>query len=74
VSGEDLDDLLQIASRLMREATAPSSGLRSGQRWVYGRTARACRRCGGPIRSALTGATARRAYWCPRCQPAPGPR
>lgn len=41
-----------------------------GTSYVYGRTGRPCRRCGMPIRSATTGRHARRAYWCPRCQPA----
>jgi endonuclease-8 len=42
---------------------------------VYGRTGRPCPRCGTRIRSAATrahpDAPPRRAYWCPRCQPAP---
>lgn len=47
--------------------------------WVYGRTGRACRRCGTQIRSGfLGGATTvadpragreRVTYWCPTCQP-----
>lgn len=36
---------------------------------VYGRTGRPCRRCGTPIVSARMGRDARRAYWCPKCQP-----
>ena len=36
---------------------------------VYGRRARPCRRCGGPITSARVGRFQRSAYWCPHCQP-----
>ena len=37
-------------------------------RHVYRRAGRACRRCGGVIRSRPQGETARTAYWCPGCQ------
>jgi endonuclease-8 len=38
--------------------------------WVYRRTARPCRRCRTPIRSARQGADLpRTTYWCPTCQP-----
>lgn len=40
---------------------------------VYHRARGSCRRCGSPIRSALMGEWQRSTYWCPRCQPAPGP-
>jgi endonuclease-8 len=38
--------------------------------WVYGRSGKACRRCGAAIQSRKTGLDARLTYWCPRCQPA----
>ena len=38
---------------------------------VYGRTRRACRRCGSAIRERRTGRDRRMTYWCPTCQPAP---
>lgn len=39
---------------------------RDDAHYVYGRTGRACRRCGTPVRSAdLAGRTL---YWCPTCQ------
>jgi endonuclease-8 len=42
-------------------------------RQAYGRPARACRRCGTPIRSWLQGDNARLVFWCPQCQPGPEP-
>lgn len=41
--------------------------------WVYGRGGRACRRCGTPIASKVTGVDGRLTYWCPQCQPATTP-
>ena len=43
--------------------------LGNGRLAVYGRTHRACPRCGAAIESARTGPHARGTYWCPRCQP-----
>ena len=40
--------------------------------WVYGRGHQPCRRCGARIRQAELGG--RVSYWCPRCQPEPGPQ
>jgi len=51
---------------------APAAALpgRRGPRlWVYGRAGRPCRRCSTVIRSRVSGALARRTYWCPSCQP-----
>lgn len=39
--------------------------------FVYGRSGRACRRCGSAIDVKKTGTNARLTYWCPRCQPEP---
>ncbi len=39
---------------------------------VYGRSGRACRRCGAAIEWARHGPHARSTYWCEVCQPAPG--
>jgi len=41
--------------------------------WVYGR--RTCLRCGGPVKRGEQGAAPgeRVSYWCPHCQPGPGP-
>ncbi|MGE3288852.1 MAG: DNA-formamidopyrimidine glycosylase family protein [Pseudonocardia sp.] len=48
---------------------------RGREQWVYGRARRPCRRCGTRIRAAHQGAGVhdRVTYWCPRCQPGPGP-
>jgi len=39
-----------------------------GERWVYRRAGRPCRRCGAIILSATLGPLPRRVYWCPACQ------
>jgi endonuclease-8 len=39
-----------------------------GERWVYRRAGRPCRRCGAIILSATLGFPPRRLYWCPACQ------
>ena len=62
--------LLQANSRGgARVTTVPGT---PGNLYVYGRTGRACLRCGTPIRSTVTrardGANPRRVYWCPACQ------
>ncbi|WP_424890755.1 DNA-formamidopyrimidine glycosylase family protein [Streptomyces sp. XH2] len=43
--------------------------------WVYGRAGRPCRRCGTPLLTAGQGDAGRErvTYWCPGCQPGPGP-
>lgn len=50
---------------------------RRGQdHWVSGRGGEPCRRCGATIRvvAEIPGdADRRRTWWCPRCQPGPGP-
>ena len=61
----DIDRLVKTAARLM----SASVGGDRPERLVYRRTGRPCRRCGRPIRSAVIGEQARRAYWCPSCQP-----
>jgi endonuclease VIII len=79
VSDETLMRLLVRGTRLTkansrggaRITTAPGT---PGNTYVYGRSGRACRRCGTPISSATSRApwsdTPRRVYWCPSCQPA----
>lgn len=48
---------------------------RARQHWVFGRDRQRCRRCGTRVRIAEQGegVYARVSYWCPRCQPGPGP-
>ena len=41
-------------------------------RTVQSRKGKPCLRCGTPIESAAVGDNARRAYWCPNCQPLEG--
>jgi endonuclease VIII len=64
VRDDEVESLLQTASRLMR-------GPRRRNR-VYRRSARPCPRCGTTIRSRGQGENARMAYWCPSCQAGTG--
>jgi endonuclease-8 len=80
----DLDDatlgrLVAIARRLLLDnasaARGPGRVTTAGDRgapgplYVYRRTGRPCRRCGGPIASARQGGELpRTTYWCPSCQ------
>ena len=44
--------------------------------WVTGRQRQGCRRCRGPVsvQAEVAGDAAnRRTWWCPACQPGPGP-
>lgn len=56
--------VLDAAHRLMRTGVEGTRPLRH----VYRRAGRACRRCGGVIRSHPQGRPSRVAYWCPGCQ------
>jgi endonuclease-8 len=77
----DLRAVVALAQRLLsanreRPEQVTTGSLRRGeQHWVYGRTGQPCRRCGTAILAGDLGdedddPQARRAYWCPRCQPA----
>ncbi len=49
---------------------------RGHQHWVVGRAGRPCLRCGTEVRvveGVPNDPTRRRTWWCPRCQPGPGP-
>jgi len=61
-------DLLFSNRNRSRRLTTPDPG---DPLWVYRRTTRPCRRCGGPIRCAMQGASPaqRSTWWCPACQP-----
>jgi endonuclease VIII len=62
------DCLLQVigATRtLMQEAVETGRQPRT----VQSRKGKPCLRCGATIESASVGDNARRAYWCPVCQP-----
>jgi endonuclease-8 len=71
----ELSKRLLLANRDRPEQSTTGSLRRDARSWVYGRSGQPCRRCGSRIRAADLGpgVTARRVYWCPRCQPGPGP-
>ena len=66
-------DLIMAAQTLMRANLGADVGRDFGQGQnksnVYRRTGRPCRVCSTPIESQVQGTQARRAYWCPTCQP-----
>jgi endonuclease VIII len=66
--------LVETAHRMLRAnlGTARRRTVPEGLA-VYGRGGEPCRRCGTPIRRAVHGEHVRSTYWCPTCQPAPGP-
>jgi formamidopyrimidine-DNA glycosylase len=52
------------------------SSARGDGHWVTGRQRQGCRRCGGPVSVSAEvpgDAANRRTWWCPACQPGPGP-
>jgi endonuclease-8 len=73
--------LITLSRTLMlRNADRPEQSTtgelgRGRQHWVFERSKQRCRRCGTRIRTAEQGdgVYARLAYWCPTCQPGPGP-
>ncbi|HEY9389871.1 MAG TPA: DNA-formamidopyrimidine glycosylase family protein [Mycobacteriales bacterium] len=77
----DLPALVDIVHRLMRanrdhDWQATTGMLRPGSTtWVFERAGRPCRRCGDGVRVADQGRApyGRPSYWCPTCQPGPGP-
>lgn len=77
------------ANKLRTAQTTTGDTRRGQQLWVYRRDRQPCRRCGTPVRVAMQGppglgagaqqesrqaSQERATYWCPRCQPGPGPR
>jgi endonuclease-8 len=84
----DLAPLVDLAHRLLRfSVSGATTGARTSQvttgdprpghdHWVAGRAGRPCRRCGTTVRvvEEVPGdAGRRRTWWCPSCQPGPGP-
>jgi formamidopyrimidine-DNA glycosylase len=78
---DDLEGLVDLLKRLMEANRTTGSQITTGDTrpgrtsWVAGRTNKPCRRCGTLIRKAEQesyGAD-RPTYWCPVCQPGPGP-
>ena len=78
---DDLGALVDRARRLLEANKAHASQSTTGdprpgrEHWVYGRGARACRRCGGRVAAASQGDPPydRVTWWCPTCPPGPGP-
>jgi endonuclease-8 len=77
----DVGAVVDRARRLLTANRAHASQSTTGDprpghdHWVYGRAGRPCRRCGTRIVSASQGAPPydRVTWWCPTCQPGPGP-
>jgi len=80
----DLDRLVaRAATALTHSATVPGAyqtttglGQRGENHWVSGRARRPCLRCGTEVQvvAELPNDPAnRRTWWCPHCQPGPGP-
>lgn len=77
----DLTALVLAAHRLLRAnrehwtQSTTGSTRRGEEHWVFERQRRPCRRCGNEVRVAEQGDPpyARLIYWCPHCQPGPGP-
>jgi endonuclease-8 len=78
---DDLEALVDLLARLMAANRTTGTQITTGDTrpgrtsWVAGRTGKPCRRCGTPIRKAEQESyeAERPTYWCPRCQPGPGP-
>ena len=80
----DVVALVALARRCLRHSAFVANAYqvttgdsRDGrQHWVAGRAGLACLRCGTPVRvvDEVPGDPARRrTWWCPHCQPGPGP-
>jgi NADH dehydrogenase/endonuclease-8 len=80
----DVDRLVERAATMLRHSALSPGALqvttgnpRHGEEhWVAGRYGRPCRRCGTPVEvsAEIPGDPRnRRTWWCPSCQPGPGP-
>jgi formamidopyrimidine-DNA glycosylase len=74
----DLTSWVDLAHRVLMHNRDRSPRITASHRaghayWVYGR--RECQRCGGPVRRVQHDdlRSERVTYWCPHCQPGPGP-
>ena len=74
IADVDVDAIVGIAKRLLEAnrdtgAQVTTGDSRPGRdRWVYGRKAKPCRRCGAPIAKRDLSPAGRVVYWCPYCQ------
>jgi endonuclease VIII len=84
VGDVDVEALLRLGARALRHsATAPNAfqvttgnPRRGEDHWVAGRQRRPCLRCGTEVRmvdEVPHDPDNRRTWWCPHCQPGPGP-
>ena len=80
----DVERLVQRAATMLRHSATvdgayqvtTGSPVKGDDHWVTGRQRQGCRRCGGPVsvQAEVAGDAAnRRTWWCPACQPGPGP-
>lgn len=80
----DVERLVERAATMLHHsATVPGayqvttgSPVKGDDHWVTGRQRQGCRRCRGPVsvQAEVPGDAAnRRTWWCPACQPGPGP-
>jgi endonuclease-8 len=66
---------LLLRNRLSPVRNTTGDRRRGRESWVYGRSRTGCLRCGGPVRKHDPGTAPRDriSYYCPHCQPGPGP-
>jgi endonuclease VIII len=80
----DLPALVRLAARALRTSVSVPGAYqvttgntrRGEQHWVAGRAGRPCLRCGTTVRvvdEVPNDPERRRTWWCPTCQPGPGP-
>jgi endonuclease VIII len=80
----DVEATVALAARALRHSALTPGALqvttgnsrRGAEHWVSGRANAPCRRCRTPIRAVAEvpgDPDRRRTWWCPRCQPGPGP-
>lgn len=84
VGDVDVERLVERAATMLRHSATvegayqvtTGSPVRGDDHWVTGRRRQGCRRCRGPVsvQAEVPGDAAnRRTWWCPACQPGPGP-
>jgi len=80
----DVERLVERAATMLRHSATvegayqvtTGSPVRGDDHWVTGRQRQGCRRCRGPVSVSAEvpgDAANRRTWWCPACQPGPGP-
>ncbi|WP_309649014.1 DNA-formamidopyrimidine glycosylase family protein [Nocardioides sp.] len=80
----DVDALVRLAARALRHSAlvpgayqvTTGTSRRGEDHWVSGRNRRPCLRCGTTVRMVPEipdDPANRRCWWCPSCQPGPGP-